>query len=54
VYITYMTTYVRDGVLWYGNDLYSRDAELAQAVANGAIPSADAVRNVAALRKLTD
>ena len=54
VYITYMTTYVRDGQLWYGNDLYSRDAELAQAVSNGAIPSATAVRNVAALRKLTD
>ena len=54
VYITYMTTYVRDGQLWYGNDLYSRDAELAAAVANGAIPSAEAVRNVAALRKLTD
>jgi murein L,D-transpeptidase YcbB/YkuD len=54
VYITYMTTYVRDGQLWFGNDLYSRDRELAQAVANGASPSADAVRNIAALRKLTD
>ena len=54
VYITYMTAYVRDGQLWWGNDLYSRDAELAQAVAGGAIPSAEAVRAVAALRKLTD
>ena len=54
VYITYMTTFVRDGQLWFGNDLYSRDAELAQAVANGAMPSAEAVRNVATLRKLTD
>jgi L,D-transpeptidase YcbB len=54
VYIVYMTAYVRDGNLWFGNDLYSRDAELAQAVSNGAIPSANAVRAVAALRKLTD
>lgn len=54
VYIVYMTAYVRDGQLWFGNDLYSRDAELARAVAGGAIPSGEAVRAVAALRKLTD
>jgi L,D-transpeptidase YcbB len=54
VYIVYLTTYVRDGQLWFGNDLYSRDAELARAVAKGAVPSAQAVQAVAALRKLTD
>ncbi len=54
VYIVYMTAYVRDENLWFGNDLYSRDAELSRAVASGAIPSGETVRNVAALRKLTD
>jgi murein L,D-transpeptidase YcbB/YkuD len=54
VYIAYFTTYVRDGQLWFGNDLYGRDRELAQAVVGGAMPSAAAVRAVAALRQLTD
>lgn len=54
VYIIYLTTFVRDGELQFGNDLYSRDAELVQTVARGALPSPEAVRAVAALRKLTD
>jgi L,D-transpeptidase YcbB len=54
VYIAYFTAYMRDGQLWFGNDLYRRDDQLAQAVAGGAMPSADAVRAVEALRKLTD
>lgn len=54
VYITYMTSYMRNGQLWFGNDLYRRDDQLAQAVAGGAMPSGEAVRAVAALRKLTD
>ena len=54
VYIAYFTAYVRDGQLWFGNDLYGRDRELAQAVIGGAMPSAAAVRAVAALRQLTD
>ena len=54
VYIAYFTAYMRDGQLWFGNDLYRRDDQLAQAVAGGAIPSADAVRAVEALRRLTD
>ena len=54
VYITYMTTFVREGNLWFGNDLYSRDQKLAEAVWGGAMPSGEAVRAVAALRKLTD
>lgn len=54
VYITYMTTFVRDGHLWFANDLYNRDQQLAKAVWGGAMPSGAAVRAVADLRKLTD
>jgi murein L,D-transpeptidase YcbB/YkuD len=52
VYITYTTAYMRDGQLWFGNDLYHRDDQLAQAVASGAMPSGAAVRAVELLRKL--
>jgi L,D-transpeptidase YcbB len=54
VYIAYFTSYVRDGQLWFGNDLYRRDDQLAQAVAGGAIPSAQASQAIEALRRLTD
>jgi murein L,D-transpeptidase YcbB/YkuD len=54
VYVAYMTAYVRNGQLWFGNDLYRRDDQLAHAMWNGAIPSAHAARAVDALRKLTD
>ena len=54
VYIAYMTTFVRDGNVWFGNDLYKRDQQLAQSVWGGAMPSGEAVRAVVALRKLTD
>ena len=54
VYIAYMTTFVRDGHVWFGNDLYNRDQQLARAVWGGAMPSGEAVRAVAALRELTD
>jgi murein L,D-transpeptidase YcbB/YkuD len=53
VYIVYTTAYMRDGQLWFGNDLYRRDDQLAQAVAGGAMPSGNAVRAIEALRKLT-
>ena len=54
VYIAYMTTFVRDGHVWFANDLYNRDQQLAQAVWGGAMPSGEAVRAVAALRQLID
>ena len=54
VYIVYFTSYMRDGQLWFGNDLYKRDDQLAQAVAGGAMPTGNAVRAIEALRKLTD
>ena len=52
VYITYFTTYVADGQLYFGNDLYSRDDELTQAMARGAQPSSDAVQAIEALRRI--
>jgi murein L,D-transpeptidase YcbB/YkuD len=54
VYIAYMTTFMRDGQLWFGNDIYSRDDQLVQAVAPGVVPSGDAVRAIATLKGLTD
>jgi len=54
VYIAYFTAYMRDGQLWFGNDLYRRDDQLAQAVAGGALPSPEAVQAVEALRKQTN
>ena len=49
VYITYATTYVRDGQLYFGNDLYHRDDELVKAMAKGAVVSP---RGVAAIEEL--
>ena len=54
VYIAYFTSYVRDGELWFGNDLYGRDNELVQAVAAAAVPSPSAMKAINALRSLTD
>ena len=54
VYIAYFTAYVRDGQLWFGNDLYLRDDALARATVGGAMPSGEAVRGIEALKKLTD
>ena len=50
VYITYGTAYIRDGRLYFGNDLYDRDDKLVQQVVKGALPSAETVRAVQALR----
>ena len=54
VYIAYFTAYQRDGRLHWGNDVYDRDGTLAQTVAPGAVPTAQAVRTIAALQKLVD
>jgi len=40
VYIVYLTSYVRDGALHFGNDLYSRDQALVEAVRKAALPEA--------------
>lgn len=52
VYIVYGTTYIRDGQLYFGNDLYDRDAALVKAVAAAAIPSPQAIQAVEALRRI--
>jgi murein L,D-transpeptidase YcbB/YkuD len=52
VYIIYATTYIRDGQLYFGNDLYHRDDDLVPAVAEGAMPSAQTLQAVEALRKI--
>lgn len=54
VYIAYFTAYARDGRLHFGNDLYSRDEDLAAAMAPGALPSAGVLQQLEALRKLVN
>jgi L,D-transpeptidase YcbB len=54
VYIVYFTTYVRDGTLYFANDLYERDDNLVEVVAKSAIPSAQETALLAELRKLAD
>lgn len=54
VYIAYVTTFVRDGALHFGNDLYSRDDRLIPAVAAAALPTARAVQAVQALRRIAE
>ena len=54
VYIVYFTAYVRDGTLWFANDLYERDSRLVKMVERSAIPSPREVALLAELRKLAD
>jgi len=54
VYIVYFTTFMRDGRLHFGNDLYGRDASLVAAVKNGAQPTVAAVQAVRLLRELAE
>ncbi|HUQ20901.1 MAG TPA: L,D-transpeptidase family protein [Gemmatimonadaceae bacterium] len=52
VYIVYGTAYLRDGQLYFGNDLYDRDGTLIKAVAGGALPNPQTVQAVQALRRI--
>ena len=52
VYIVYATAFERDGQLYFGNDLYSRDAALVKAVSGSLTPTAGALQSLEALRKL--
>jgi len=54
VYIVYFTTFMRDGRLHFGNDLYGRDRALVEAVKNGAQPTVAAVQAVRLLRELAE
>jgi murein L,D-transpeptidase YcbB/YkuD len=52
VYITYYTTYIKDGQLYFGNDLYDRDREVVAAMQARGGQSPDVVQAVGALRQL--
>ena len=52
VYITYFTSYINNGQLYFGNDLYGRDDKLVPAVMPGAMPTKDVVDAVQALRRI--
>ncbi len=52
VYITYFTTYIENGQLYFGNDLYNRDDKLVPIVMAGAMPSKETVDAVQALRRI--
>ena len=52
VFITYGTAYIRDGQLYFGNDLYSRDAKMVDEFFRGAIPAPETVQAVQALRRI--
>jgi murein L,D-transpeptidase YcbB/YkuD len=53
VYITYFTTYINNGQLYFGNDLYNRDDKLVPIVMWGAMPSKEIVDAIQALRRIT-
>ena len=54
VYIAYLTTYMRGGQLYFGNDLYARDDRLMDVVAPAAMPTPQAVQAVQALRRIAE
>jgi murein L,D-transpeptidase YcbB/YkuD len=54
VYITYFTTFVADGKLYFGNDLYKRDDSLVKEVADGAILPPDHERAARTLHKIAE
>jgi murein L,D-transpeptidase YcbB/YkuD len=52
VYIVYFTTFMNNGQLYFGNDLYGRDDKLVPVVMPGALPSKEVVDAVQALRRI--
>ncbi len=54
VYITYGTAYMRDGTLYFGNDLYRRDEKLVQATKDGAMPTTRVVQALQALGRIAE
>ena len=51
VYIVYFTAYLRDGRLFFGNDLYKRDDKLVARLKNGAMPNGEARGLLAEIRR---
>ena len=54
VFIVYFTAFSGDEGLRFGNDLYSRDKELVDALQAAALPSADALNAATALQQLAN
>jgi L,D-transpeptidase YcbB len=54
VYIAYFTAYLRDGQLYFGNDLYDRDDALVRAIGEGALPTTKSVQALEALQRIAD
>jgi murein L,D-transpeptidase YcbB/YkuD len=54
VYIVYFTSYVRDGSLYFGNDLYSRDDKLVTEMAAVALPAPEIKAAADSLREMAD
>jgi L,D-transpeptidase YcbB len=54
VYIVYFTAFMREGRLYFGNDLYGRDRPLVDAITNGAQPTLRAIQAVRKLRELAE
>ncbi|MGK2960648.1 MAG: L,D-transpeptidase family protein [Gemmatimonadaceae bacterium] len=52
VFIIYGTAYMRDGQLYFGNDLYSRDAKMVEELFRAAVPAPQTVQAVQALRRI--
>ena len=52
VFITYGTAYIKDGQLFFGNDLYSRDAKMVDELFRAAIPAPQTVQAVQALKRI--
>ena len=52
VYIVYFTTFINNGQLYFGNDLYHRDDKLVPVVMPGALPTKEIVDAVQALRRI--
>ncbi len=54
VYIVYATTFMVNNQVHFGNDLYDRDNALVKAVAPAAMPSAEVVQAVQALKRIAE
>ena len=52
VYIVYFTTFVDEGQLYFGNDLYDRDSKLVAEMQHAALPTAETREAQQALRAL--
>jgi murein L,D-transpeptidase YcbB/YkuD len=52
VYIVYFTTFINNGQLYFGNDLYRRDDKMVPVVMAGALPTKEIVDAVQALRRI--